>query len=122
MAKTPYEIPNDIRDLTSKTVDEARKAFERFTETARTASAQAEEAASKMQSSAKDVSAKALSFTEEHIKAAFDHAQKLIQSKDPQEFLAHQTEYVKTQLASLEEHAKELGSSFLKKMTPDKEQ
>jgi len=121
MAKTPFEIPNDIRDLTSKSVEEARKAFEQFTGAARAASAQAEEAATKMQSSAKDVSAKALSFTEEHIKAAFDHAQKLIQSKDPQEFLAHQTEYVKAQLASLEEHAKELGTAIFKKITPDKE-
>jgi phasin len=121
MAKTPFEIPNDIRDLTSKTVDEARKAFERFTEAARTASAQAEATATKMQSSAKDVSAKAVSFTEEHVKAAFDHAQKLIQAKDPQEFLAHQTEYVKAQLASLEEHAKELGAAIIKKMAPDKE-
>ena len=120
MTKTPFEIPNEIRDLTSKSVEEARKAFERFTEAARTASAQAEEAASKMQASAKDVSAKALSFTEAHFKAAFDHAQKLIESKDPQEFLAHQTEYVKKQMAALEEHAKELGTAILKKVTPDK--
>ena len=41
--------------------------------------------------------------------AAFDHAQKLIQAKDPQEILAHQAEYMKKQLAAAEEHAKELG-------------
>ncbi len=121
MAKTPFEIPNEVRDLTSKSVEEARKAFERFTGAARAASAQAEEAASKMQSSAKDVSEKALSFTEAHVKAAFDHAQKLIQAKDPDEFLAHPTEYGRTQLASLEEHPKELGAAILKKVTPDKE-
>jgi len=121
MTKIPFEIPNDIRDLTSRSVDEARKAFERFTDAARAASAQAEEAASKMQSSAKDVSEKALSFTEAHVRAAFDHAQKLIQAKDPQEFLAHQTEYVKSQLASLESHAKDLGTAILKKVTPDKD-
>jgi phasin family protein len=67
-----------------------------------------------------DVSAKALSFTEAHVKAAFDHAQKLIQAKNPQEFLAHQSEYVKAQLAAMEEHAKELGTAILKKVTPEK--
>lgn len=121
MPKSPFEIPDEIRDLTSRSVEEARKAFEQFTGAARAASAQAEEAASKMQASAKDVSAKALSFTESHVKAAFDHAQKLIAAKDPQEFLAHQTEFVKAQLASLENHAKELGTAILKKATPDKD-
>jgi hypothetical protein len=54
------------------------------------------------------------------VKAAFDHAQKLINVKDPQEFLAHQSEYVKKQLTALEGHAKELGTGVLKKITPDK--
>lgn len=120
MTNFPYEIPAEIRDLTAKSVDEARKAFERFVEAARSASAQAESTAELVQSSAKDVSAKALSFTEENIKAAFEHAQKLIAAKDPQEFLAHQSEYVKAQLAAMEEHAKELSAAVLKKVTPDK--
>ena len=42
------------------------------------------------------------------------------QAKDPKEILAHQSEYVKKQLAAMEEHAKELGTSVLKVVTPDK--
>ena len=114
MTKIPYEIPTEIRDLTSKTVEEARKAFESFIAAAQKAAAQAEGTANSLQSSAKDVSAKALNFTEANVKAAFDHAQKLIQAKNPQEFLAHQSEYVKAQLAAMQEHAKE------KTVTPDK--
>src|SRR2546430_8229742 len=105
MTKIPYEIPAEFRDMTAKSVEEARKAFERFSEAAHKASAQAEGAANMMQSSVKDVSTKALSFTEEHVMAALDHAQNLIQAKTPQEFLAHQSEYVKAQLAAMEEHA-----------------
>jgi phasin len=120
MTKIPYEIPPEIRDLTSKTVDEARKAFESFIAAAQKAAAQAEGTANSLQSSAKDVSAKALNFTEANVKAAFDHAQKLIQAKDPQEIVAHQTEFVKKQLSALEEHAKELGAAVLKKVTPGK--
>ena len=87
MSKIPYEIPAEIRDLTAKSVEEARKAFGSFIEAAHKATAQAEGTASALQSTAKDVSAKALSFTEANLKAAFDHAQKLIQAKDPQEIL-----------------------------------
>ena len=120
MTKIPYEIPPEIRDLTSKTVEEARKAFESFIAAAQKAAAQAEGTANSLQSSAKDVSAKALNFTEANVKAAFDHAQKLINAKDPQEFLAHQSEYVKAQLAAMQEHAKEIGSAVLKAVTSDK--
>ena len=117
MTKIPYEIPTEIRDLTAKSVEEARKAFGSFIEAAHKATAQAEGTTNALQSRAKDVSAKALSFTEANLK---DHAQKLIQAKDPQEILAHQSEYVKKQLAAMEEHAKELGTAVLKIVTPDK--
>ncbi|MGH6839569.1 MAG: phasin [Methylocella sp.] len=120
MTKTPSEIPAEIRDLTAKSVEEARKAFEIFIAAAHKATAQAEGTATSLQSSAKDASAKALSFTEANMKAAFDHAQKLVQAKNPQEILAHQSEYVQKQLAAMEEHAKELGAAVLKKVTPDK--
>jgi phasin len=115
MTKIPYEIPTEIRDLTAKSVEEARKAFGSFIEAAHKATAQAGGTANALQSSAK-----ALSFTEANLKAAFDHAQKLIQAKDTQEILAHQSEYVKKQLAAMEEHAKELGTAVLKAVTPDK--
>jgi phasin family protein len=54
------------------------------------------------------------------VKAAFDHAQKLMEAKDPQEILAHQAEFVKKQFAAVEAHAKELGAAVLTKVTPDK--
>src|ERR1700732_831623 len=68
MTKIPYEIPAEIRDLTAKSVEEARKAFGSFIEAAHKATAQAEGTANALQSSAKDVSAKALSFTEANLK------------------------------------------------------
>lgn len=119
MTKIPTEMPAEIRDLTAKSVEEAKKAFENFIVAAHKATAQAEGTATALQSSAKEVSAKALNFTEANVKAAFDHAQKLIQAKNPQEILAHQTEYVKKQLAAMEEHAKEIGVAVLKKLTPN---
>ena len=63
--------PTEIRDLTAKSVEEARKAFGRFIEAAHKTTAQAEGTTNALQSTAKDVSARALSFTEANLKAAF---------------------------------------------------
>ena len=120
MTKIPYEIPVEVRDMTAKSVEEARKAFDGFMAAAHKATAHMEGTANALQTSAKEASAKALSFTEANVKAAFDHAQTLIEAKDPQEILAHQAEYLKKQLAAVEAHAKELGAAVLKKATPDK--
>jgi len=120
MTKSPYDIPAELRDLTTKSVGEARKAFDRFFAAAHNVGERAESTVTSLQSEAKAVSSKALSFTEANIKAALDHAEQLIQAKDPQEFLSHQTEYVKKQLVALEAHAKELGAAVLKKVTPEK--
>jgi hypothetical protein len=69
------------------------------------------------QASAKTVSAHVLSYTERNVNAAFDLAQKLVRAKDPQEALALQSEYMKTQLAVLQEQARELGLVLQKSLT-----
>jgi hypothetical protein len=47
MTKIPYESPAEIRDLTAKSVEEARKAFGSFIVAAHKATAQAEEASAR---------------------------------------------------------------------------
>ncbi len=66
----PLRSPRPLRELTEKSLEEARKAFESFIEAAHKATAQAEGTANALQSSAKEASVKALSFTEAHVKAA----------------------------------------------------
>jgi Phasin protein len=60
-----------------------------------------------------------VSFTEANVKAAFDHAQKLIYAKDPQELIAPQSEYVEEAARRHGGACKGLGVAVLKKMTPD---
>jgi len=120
MTKIPYEVPAEIRDLTEKSVNEARKVFERFVEAAQTATAQAEGTVAVLQSSAKEVGASAISFTEANVKAAFDLALKLVRAKDFQEIVTVQSDYVKTQAAAFEEQAKELRTAVAKNVKPNK--
>jgi phasin len=117
MPSSPFEIPNELRDFAERSVEQARKAFEGFLTVAQRASGVAD-AATTSQSGAKTVSAQVLSYTERNVNAAFDLAQKLVRAKDPQEALALQNEYLKTQLTVLQEQARELGAIVQKSLTP----
>jgi phasin len=118
MPGSPFEIPNEMRDFAERSVEQARKAFEGFLSVAQRASGVAGDSTNTSQSGAKTVSAHVLSYTERNVNAAFDLAQKLVRAKDPQEALALQSEYLKTQLAVLQEKAKELGAIVQKSLTP----
>ncbi len=120
MSNINLEIPAEVRDFAEKTVDQARKAFEGFIEAAQKATAQAESTAVNLQSGAKDVSARAIGYAEENVRAAFDLAQKLISVKNPQEILSVQSEFLKSQLATVQAQAKELGEAVKKVVTPTK--
>jgi phasin len=117
MSSSPFEVPNELRDFAERSVEQARKAFEGLLSVAQRASGVADDAATTSQSGAKTVGAHVLSYTERNVNAAFDLAQKLVRAKDPQEALALQSEYMKTQLAVLQEQAKELGSIVQKSLT-----
>jgi phasin len=118
MANSPFEVPNEMRDFAERSVEQARKAFEGFLTVAQRASGVAGEATATSQGGAKSVGAHVLSYTERNVNAAFDLAQKLVKAKDPQEALALQSEYLKSQLAVLQEQAKEFGSIVQKSLTP----
>ncbi len=118
MTNLNLEIPAEIRDFAEKTVDQARKAFESFVVAAQKAAAQSEAAAESLSSNAKDVSEKAISFAESNVKAAFDLADKLVKAKDPKEILSIQSDFLKSQVASVQEQAKVLGEAVKKAVTP----
>ena len=110
MNNSSYEIPSDMRDLAEKSVDQARKAFEGFVTAAQKAAGQADDTAASVQSNAKNLGTKAMSFAEQNVRTAFDLAQKLVRAKDLQEVFSLQSEYAKSQLTTIQEQAKELGS------------
>ena len=66
----------------------------------------------------KEVGAKAVAYAEANVKAAFDHAQNLVHAKDLQEVLQLQNEYLKSQLSTLQDQAKEFGAAVQKAVTP----
>jgi len=113
-----YQVPTQMREFAEKSIEQARNAFEEFIGLAQKAVGSAEARALPMPSGVKEFGAKAMGYAEANVKAAFDHAQKLVQAKDLQEVLQLQSEYLKAQVATLQEQAKEIGSAVQNAVTP----
>ena len=111
MTQTNYEIPAEMRDFAEKSVEQARKAFEGFIGAAQKAVGQADSATTSVQSNARAIGDKAVTFAEQNVRSAFDFAQKVVRVGDMQELLALQTEFVRSQMSALQEQAKEFGSA-----------
>jgi len=110
----PYEIPTEMRDFAERSVAQARKAFEGFMGAINKTQGSAGDVTSTAQAGVKDVTGKAISYAEKNVAAAFDLAEKLVHAKDPQEVLTLQGEYLKAQMAALQEQTRELGETIQK--------
>jgi phasin len=109
-----FELPPDMKAFAEKSVEQAKQAFDGFVSAAHQAVSALEGQTETARQSAKDVTAKAMTFAQKNIASSFEFMQKLVQAKDFQEVLKLQTDYVKTQMQVLTEQAKELGESTAK--------
>jgi phasin len=105
-----YEVPSEMRDFAEKSVEQARKAFEGFIGAAQKAAGSIEAAPFPLPVQVKELGTKAMGFAEANVKAAFDLAQKLVHARDMQEVLALQSEYLRAQMAAIQDQARELGA------------
>lgn len=107
----PYEVPQEMREFAEKSVQQARKAFEGFMGAVQKNADNVEQAAQNTGQSFKDATAKATSYAEANVTAAFELAEKMVKAKDVQEVLALQSEFAKAQMENFQQQAKELGQS-----------
>lgn len=104
-----YEVPAEMRDMAEKSVDQARKAFDGFLSAANKTLESFQGSTSTLQSTSADATKKTLSYAEQNIAAAFDHAQKIVRVGDIQEAIKLQTEFARTQFAAMQTQMKEFG-------------
>lgn len=112
--KTGFEIPDQMREMADKSVDQARKAFDEYMNATRKAVGSVETTASTVKAGADDLSRTALEYTEEHISAAFDLAQKMVRASTPQEMVQLQSDYLRKQMEALGEQVRDLGDKASK--------
>ena len=109
MQPTRFEIPEEMREVADKSVNQARKAFEQFLDATQKAMSAAESSAKSMGEGAADLSRQSLAFVEDNIAASFDLAQRLVQARTVEEIAALQQEYLRRQMKAMTDQGKQLG-------------
>ena len=109
-----FEIPAEMRAFAEKSVEQAKLAFDSFISATQHAVSTAETHAATARTGAKEAGELAMRFAERNIGSSFEFAQRLLRAKDPQEVTALHAEYVKSQIATLTDQAKELSKQAAK--------
>jgi len=104
-----FEIPKEMRSMAEASVEQARKAFEKFLTSAQATAGSIEERGATVRAGAKDIGAKAIAYAEKNVQASLDYAQSLLHAKDLAEVMRLHSEYVQAQMRSLAEQASEMG-------------
>jgi phasin len=104
-----FEMPRDVRSMAEASVEQARRTFERFLESAQTTADTLEERGATVRAGAKDIGAKAIAYAEKNVQASLDYAQSLLHAKDLTEVMRLHSEFVQSQMRSLAEQANEMG-------------
>jgi phasin len=116
MSQPKFEVPAEVRNMAEKAIEQAEKAFGMFLDAANKSLAS-------IPLQTTEVSQKALSFTEQNMKAAFDHAKQVVQTTDLQEAMRIQSEFLKSQFTNASEQIKKITGEIMsaaKDATKDK--
>jgi phasin len=106
MIEPKLEVPAELRDLAEKTIDQAEQAFGMFFDAAT-------KSMSSVPGAGADVSKQALAFTEQNMKAAFEHARKLVHATDLQEAMRIQSEFLRSQFTNAGDHMRQMTGNFM---------
>ena len=108
MTDKQFDIPDGVRELAERNVEQARTAYSQFAEMARKAQDVALQSSQAMTSGAKELQAKTLSYAEQNVDASFTFASDLAKARDLKEYMEIQQRYAQKQMESFAEQAQDL--------------
>jgi phasin len=106
MSEPKLKVPAELQNMAEKTIEQAERAFSMFFHAANNSMASTTHPAA-------EISKKALSLTEQNMKAAFDHARKLVHANDLQEAMQIQSEFLKSQFTNAGEQMKQIAKGVM---------
>ena len=112
-----FEIPDAVREIAERNVEQARGAYEQFLDMARKAQDTAAKSTDAMAGNARELQTRTLRFAQDHVNASFSLAADLARAKDLKDYLDIQTRYAQRQMTAYTEQAAEL-SRLMTDMTP----
>lgn len=107
--KPQFEIPEAVRELAERNVDQARSAYNQFMDMARQVQETLAKSQGAMASGAMELQSRIAKFAEENIQASFTFATDLSRARDLKEYLEIQQRYAQKQMQSYALQAQELG-------------
>ncbi|MEZ5856113.1 MAG: phasin family protein [Hyphomicrobiaceae bacterium] len=107
--KPPFEIPEPMRELAEKNVEQARQAYSQFIEMARKAQEMMVQSQGAMAASAQEVQGKAMRYAQDNLDANFAFASELARARDLKEAMEIQQRYAQRQMRSYADQAQDLG-------------
>lgn len=103
-----FEIPDAVRELAERNVEQVRGAYAQFLDMARDAQDTAAKSTGVMAEGARELQARTLRFAQDHVDASFSLVTDLARAKDFKDYLDIQARYAQRQMAAYTEQAAEL--------------
>ena len=104
--KMNLQVPAEVKQLAEKSVNQAETAFTAFMQAAN-------KSVEMIPHPATDISKTTLSMTEQNIKAGFDHARKIMQTTDVNEFMRLQNEFLQAQFRTAQDQMTKLTAEVM---------
>ena len=108
-AKPQMEIPEQVREMAERNVEQARSAYSQFMDMARQIQDLMSKSSGAMTESVAQIQAQALRFAEENVEAGFEFASELARARDLKEYLEIQSRHAQKQMQTYSRQAQELG-------------
>jgi phasin len=105
----PFEIPDSVREMAERNVEQARTAYAQFLDMTRQAQDVVAKSSDAMAQSARDIQLQALRYAQENIDASFEFASDVAKARDLKEYLDVQTRYAQRQMKTYTDQAQSLG-------------
>jgi phasin len=103
-----FEIPANVREVISKSVEQAKDAYSRLAEASRQAQELVAKSTSAMTVGAKELQEKAVQYAEANVNASFEAATRLVEAKDIKEALEIQGQFARRQVETFTQQAQEM--------------
>jgi phasin len=108
MDQVDFEIPAPVREIASKSVEQARDVYNRFADGARQAQELVSRSTDLVTNGAREVNERALQYAKANIEASFEVANRLVRAKDLKEILDIQSQFSRKLLEVYVQQAQEL--------------
>ena len=103
--KMTMEVPPQVRDFAIMSVNQAERAISSFIETA-------SKSVAMVPSPINDAAQQALAITEKNLKAAFEHARKLMNAQEKNEVMQLRTAFLRNQFGIATEQSKQMSGGI----------